>query len=99
MGAVRTNIVKFSDEDEQRRLQELYALNIVDTPSEASFDRITRLVADVLQVPICLISLITEDRLWFKSCYGLQEDLVQARSTEREAALVNTWLRSGSLSL
>ncbi len=84
---VRLNIVKFSDEDERRRLQELYALDIVDTPGEPAFDRITRLVADVFQVPTCLITLVTEDRQWFKSCFGLQEELERSRSTEREAAI------------
>jgi GAF domain-containing protein len=37
-------------------------------------------------VPICLISLITEDRQCFKSSVGLPEELLMAGGTEREAA-------------
>ncbi|WP_100374294.1 PP2C family protein-serine/threonine phosphatase [Bacillus sp. FJAT-45037] len=74
-------IIMFSEEDEQERLQELHSLQLVDTEAEESFDQITRLVADIFQVPICLVSLVTEDRQWFKSCVG-----VDFRETGREVA-------------
>ena len=53
------------------RLSALRSLNILDTPSEDRFDRITRLVARVLKVPIVLISLVDEQRQWFKSRVGI----------------------------
>ncbi|MDP3691352.1 GAF domain-containing protein [Bradyrhizobium sp.] len=44
---------------------------ILDTPQEPAFDRIVRLAALLLDVPIALISLIDAERQWFKSRYGL----------------------------
>lgn len=58
-------------QNEAERLQILNDLNILDTPSEEIFDRLTALVARLFNVPIALISLVDKDRQWFKSCYGL----------------------------
>ena len=57
--------------NENERLNVLHALNLLDTPPEEVFDRITRLVARVLDVPIALVSLVDTDRQWFKSRVGL----------------------------
>ncbi len=57
--------------DEDRRIAALHALEILDTPPEERFDRHTREVAELLHVPIALISLVDVDRQWFKSCLGL----------------------------
>ena len=57
--------------DEAGRLAALRRSEILDTAPEASFDRITRLVQTVLNVPIALVSLIDADRQWLKSCVGL----------------------------
>ena len=56
---------------EKERLKTLRSLSILDTPSEERFDRITRMARRLFNVPIALISLIDEDRQWFKSCMGL----------------------------
>tara|TARA_R110001583_G_scaffold16518_13_gene67657 strand:+ start:1037 stop:2023 length:987 start_codon:yes stop_codon:yes gene_type:complete len=53
------------------RLKTLRALNILNTPMEERFDRITRMARRLFNVPIALVSLIDEDRQWFKSCMGL----------------------------
>lgn len=53
------------------RLAELRRLVILDTQPERDFDRVTRLLADVLQVPIAMVNLLDENRDWFKSCVGL----------------------------
>lgn len=58
--------------DEQQRLEELYAIKILDTRSEQRFDQYTQLAAHTLGMPIALISLVDEDRQWFKSAYGLE---------------------------
>ena len=58
--------------DEAERLKLLQALNLLDTPAEPAFDRITRLVAHILQVPIALVSLVDAERQWFKSRVGLE---------------------------
>ena len=57
--------------DETERLAALARYDIIDTPDEEAFDRITRIAAHLLQVPIALISLVDETRQWFKSNYGL----------------------------
>ena len=57
--------------NEQARLNALQSLSILDTASEARFDRLTRLAQRLFKVPIALVSLVDEDRQWFKSCIGL----------------------------
>jgi diguanylate cyclase (GGDEF)-like protein len=58
-------------QDEAGRLAALARYEVLDTPAEPSFDRVTRLVSTVLQVPISVVSLIDSDRQWFKSCVGM----------------------------
>jgi GAF domain-containing protein len=57
--------------DESDRLSELKALNILDTPREPRFDRITELVADIFDVPMVFLTLVDSDRQWYKSTYGI----------------------------
>ncbi len=45
--------------------------DILDTPPDGSFDRITRLAATLLDAPIAIATLVDTDRIWFKSRYGL----------------------------
>lgn len=58
-------------ENEQTRLTTLRSLGILDTPAEERFDRLTRLAKRMFGVPIALVSLVDENRQWFKSCAGL----------------------------
>ncbi len=58
-------------DNEQQRLDTLSSLKVLDTGSEERFDRITRLARRLFDVPIALVSLVDENRQWFKSCYGL----------------------------
>jgi len=57
--------------DESKRLETLRALKILDTSPEERFDRLTRLAKRLFGVPISLISLVDDDRQWFKSKIGL----------------------------
>ncbi len=57
--------------DEPARLSSLRALNLLDTPPEERFDRLTRLARRLFGVPIALVSLVDENRQWFKSADGL----------------------------
>lgn len=57
--------------DEGVRLKALRSLDVLDTPSEERFDRLTRLAKRMFDVPIALVSLVDENRQWFKSCTGL----------------------------
>jgi len=60
--------------DEPNRLTALRRYRILDTKPEARFDRITRMVCDLMRSPISLISLVDQDRQWFKSKRGLSID-------------------------
>ena len=57
--------------DETARLMSLHALRILDTAPEHRFDRITRMAKKLFDVEICLISLVDNNRQWFKSKQGL----------------------------
>lgn len=59
-------------ENEQTRLTTLHSLNILDTPNEDRFDRLTRLARRLFNVPVALVSLVDENRQWFKSHNGLE---------------------------
>ena len=68
-------------ENENARLEKLNLYRILDTPPEEAFDRITRIVAETIGVPIALVSLVDSERQWFKSKYGLE-----AEQTPRDVA-------------
>ncbi len=65
-------------DDEVVRLNSLRALDILDTTREERFDRLTRLAQRIFKVPIAMVSLVDEDRQWFKSCLG-----IATRETQR----------------
>src|ERR1700731_2372455 len=62
--------------DEALRLAALRRYDILDTPPDGSFDRIAAIAADLFSVPIAIVSLVDEDRIWFKSHHGLDVDQV-----------------------
>jgi PAS domain S-box-containing protein len=57
--------------DEAARLRALRELGVLDTAPEERFDRLTRLAQDIFQTPIALVTLVDEERQWFKSNRGL----------------------------
>lgn len=65
--------------DEPARIAALARLAVVDTAPEEPFDNVVSLVRKVLDVPIAAVSLIEEDRQWFKACVG-----VDVKETPRE---------------
>ncbi|MDY7227100.1 ATP-binding protein [Hyalangium rubrum] len=67
--------------NEEARLEALRSYEVLDTEPEASLDGITRLAAQLCGTPIALISLLDEDRQWFKSRVGLE-----AQETSRDVA-------------
>lgn len=57
--------------DEIHRLSALDELQLLDTPPEERFDRLTRLASRTFNVPISLVTLVDRERQWFKSRQGL----------------------------
>ena len=57
--------------DEDARLSALKSLGVLDTAHEQRFDDITDLVCSIFNVPIAVVSLVDNERQWFKSCVGL----------------------------
>jgi len=78
-------------DSEGRRRVALQELAILDTDPEPGFDHLTALAADIFDVPIALISILDEDRQWFKACIGLSE-----RSTPRNIAFCDHTIRHDS---
>ncbi|MFC3685428.1 sensor histidine kinase [Hydrogenophaga luteola] len=59
--------------DEARRIAQLRSLGVLDSLPEEAFDHITALASAICETPIALISLVDENRQWFKSRVGLDE--------------------------
>jgi hypothetical protein len=65
---------------EAARLAAVRDYNLLDTPPDAEFDRITALAARVFGVPIAVITVVGEDRVWLKSRHGV--DVAQLARTQ-----------------
>ena len=57
--------------DDERRLQALHEMLILDTPPEDRFDRVVQFAAEEFEMPIVLVSLVDAKRQWFKARVGL----------------------------
>lgn len=75
---------------EQLRIQKLHSLGLLDSAPEDFFDTITRVASVILDVPISLISLVDENRQWFKSKQGLD-----AQETARDISFCTHAVDSG----
>ena len=61
------------------RLAALRETGLLDTPAEPAFDRLTRLAVRLLKVPATFLSLVDEDRDFYKASTGFGEPLASAR--------------------
>jgi PAS domain S-box-containing protein len=61
------------------RLAALYDTGLLDTPAEPAFDRLTRLAVRLLRVPASFLSLVEDDRDFYKASTGFGEPLASAR--------------------
>ena len=78
--------------NEAGRIAALEKYAILDTDPEQSFDDFTLLASFVCRTPIALISLVDEDRQWFKSRVG-----IDASETSREIAFCSTAILQSDL--
>jgi GAF domain-containing protein len=58
-------------DNEDMRLAAVNRYDILDSPPDGAFDRITRLAARIFDVPIATITVVDHDRIWFKSKHGI----------------------------
>ena len=66
---------------EVNRLRVLRSTNLLDSPPEPAFDRLTRMASRLVNAPAALVSLVDERRQFFKSVVGLGEPWASARET------------------
>lgn len=79
---------------EEERIKALKRYSILDTRTDGSFDKLTKLAASLLKVPIAIVSLVDTDRIWFKSKYG-----IDAQQIERDEGLCASVIFSDDLYL
>lgn len=71
MATIQNDTGKLVPGNEQLRLAAIQYFDILDTPPDGAFDRLTRLAGRVFGVPIAIITIVDTDRIWFKSKLGL----------------------------
>jgi hypothetical protein len=74
-GAVRKAVI------DPKRLEALQETGLLDSPPEDRFDALTQLASRALNAPVALVSLVDQDRQFFKSCLGLPEPWASDRET------------------
>jgi PAS domain S-box-containing protein len=78
------------------RLAAVRRTSLLDTPPEEAFDRLTRLAANLLGTPVSLLSLVEENRQFFKSATGLPEPLATSRVTPLSYSFCRHVVASGA---
>ncbi len=77
---------------EEKRLQALRRLSILDTPTEARFDKITLAAKTIFKTKVALFTIIDHERQWFKSKHGLYID-----ETPRSVAFCDVAIRHSNI--
>jgi len=65
-----------ADDVEAARMAAVRRYDVLDTPPDGAFDRITAVAARIFDVPIAIVSIVDEDRIWFKSHHGLESEQI-----------------------
>ena len=79
------------DFDDARRLKALQDYRVLDTPIEESFDNLVQLTSKIFRAPIALVSLVDQDRQWFKARIGLEP-----RETPRAVSFCDHAIRANT---
>jgi sigma-B regulation protein RsbU (phosphoserine phosphatase) len=58
--------------NEAERLRAVRRYDILDTPPDGAFDRIAALAARIFEVPVATVTIVDEDRIWFKATHGVE---------------------------
>jgi len=77
------------------RLAAVRQTSLLDTPAEVVFDRLARLAARVLGTPIAVMTVIDQDRVFFKAYFGLPEPWASSRQAPVSASLCRYVLATG----
>lgn len=64
-------VIELVPESEPQRMAAVHRYDVLDTPPDGAFDRITAIAARRFDVPISIISIVDHDRIWFKSHHGV----------------------------
>ncbi len=84
-------------ENEEQRLEQLYALRILDSPQEAFFDDMAARLSRVFQVPIAFIAFVDREQEWFKAQVGLPAELETIRSAPRALSICSHTVETNAL--
>lgn len=79
------------------RLAAVRATGLVGSPTEEDFDRLTRLAAKLTGAPVTFLSLVGEDRDFYKSCFGFPEPLASQREMQGETFCHHALVSDGPL--
>lgn len=66
---------------EAARLEALDRFDVLDTPREEGFDGIVRLIRNIFQLPVGIVSVIDGHRQWYKAWEGLPHNEVPREDT------------------
>ncbi|MFC9471847.1 PP2C family protein-serine/threonine phosphatase [Nocardia sp. NPDC056952] len=58
--------------EEARRMDAVRRYDILDTPPDGAFDRVAAMAARLFKVPVASVTIVDEDRIWFKAAHGLE---------------------------
>jgi signal transduction histidine kinase len=79
------------------RLKAIRDTGLMDTPREEAFDRLARLGATLLDVPLTIVSLVDADRQFFKADFGLPPPFKESRTLPIDASLCRYTLEGESI--
>jgi two-component sensor histidine kinase len=88
--AVARSLASATEGKESARLAALRRYEILDTPPDGSFDHVAAVAAKVFDVPIAIVSLVDEDRIWFKAHHGLDVEQIERSPGLCASAILQT---------